>query len=324
MKSTLSIASTVLACSLFSAAATAAAAAAATAPPPSFEAWRALHGRRYASPAAAAAARRAFYANAARVEAHNADAAQTHTLGLNEFADLTAADFAALVVLAPAGPAAAAAPHPSATAPSELPSAVDWVARGFVAPVANSGQCGSLALSFADAVTSAAGILDGKLTVRYGGEQIAACDGCGCSGCLMSAPWTWALKHGMTANFTGSCAYAASLLVTHENDVQPANTTALMAALVEAPVLVAINLAALQLYKGGIVRSGCGPSVDSVVMAVGYGVENKDAFFRVKNYWGADWGEKGYARIGRNVPGEDGNGVCGILTSPAWPTVRHA
>ena len=83
--------------------------------------------------------------------------------------------------------------------------------------------------------------------------------------------------------------------------------------------LQAIDLQALQLYNGGIVTSACAPTVDSVVLAVAYAPE----FFKIKNSWGAAWGEKGYARIGRGAKAP-ADGFCGILTSAAWPTVAVA
>jgi len=36
-------------------------------------------------------------------------------------------------------------------------------------------------------------------------------------------------------------------------------------------------------------------------MAVGYGEENGNKYYLLKNYWGADWGEKGYIKIARDV-----------------------
>ena len=333
---------------------------------PPFEAWARAHGRDYASPAAASAARAAFAANAARVAAHELERAAgraTHSLALNGFADMAPSEFAAAVGLGGVGSPAASASGlrggVGVVSDTDLPESVDWLARGFVPPVWNSGSCASGGtLAFTDSVSAAGGILAGKLSVLYDPAQIGTCDGCGCTGCLASAPWTWALKHGVTSNYSASCAYTPTLRVTHENRVQPRNDSALAEALVAGPTLVvssadahvrkrgaftharsltaplprpsrppsrprsplqAIDLQALQLYSGGIVTSACAPTVDSVVLAVAYAPE----YFKIKNSWGAAWGEKGFARIGRGAKAP-ADGVCGILTSAAWPTVEEA
>ena len=163
-----SIASLVLvvSCGLSAFASSAAASAAAPAAA-SFEAWARAHARAYASPAAEAAARAAFAANAARVVRHELERAAgraTHSLALNKFADVSAADFAAAALGLPLPPqgllrgAAKPSQMPAASAP--LPDGVDWLARGFVPPVKNSGACADGGtLAFTDSVSAAGGIL---------------------------------------------------------------------------------------------------------------------------------------------------------------------
>jgi C1A family cysteine protease len=68
---------------------------------------------------------------------------------------------------------------------------------------------------------------------------------------------------------------------------------------------------AFQLYSGGILSSGCGTNLDHGVLAVGYG----DGYFKVKNSWGASWGENGYLQI------SDSGNTCGIHSDASYPTV---
>ena len=64
------------------------------------------------------------------------------------------------------------------------------------------------------------------------------------------------------------------------------------------------------MYNGGVLDStACGTSLDHGVLAVGYDASASEPYYKVKNSWGADWGEDGYVRIAMNG---DGAGICGI------------
>lgn len=60
---------------------------------------------------------------------------------------------------------------------------------------------------------------------------------------------------------------------------------------------------------------GCGTSLDHAVMAVGYGSEDGQEYYLVKNSWGSSWGENGYIKIGI----VDGEGICGIQMQSYYP-----
>ena len=88
----------------------------------------------------------------------------------------------------------------------------------------------------------------------------------------------------------------------------------LRAALVNSPVSVAIEAdeTAFLLYTKGVITQGCGTNLDHGVLAIGYGTEDGNDYFLVKNSWGDQWGDLGFVKIGVN-------NVCGILAQPSYP-----
>ena len=107
------------------------------------------------------------------------------------------------------------------------------------------------------------------------------------------------------------------------NVVQRRNATALAAAIaLEGPVSIGIEAdqTAFQFYKSGILTGKCGTSIDHGVLAVGYGVDGGQKYWKVKNSWGSSWGENGYVRICRECDKNGDDGECCILCQPSYPT----
>ena len=73
-------------------------------------------------------------------------------------------------------------------------------------------------------------------------------------------------------------------------------------------------------YQGGILNDvSCGTKVNHYVNGVGYGTDEEGkSYFILRNSFGTEWGEDGYMRI---ALGQDGNGMCGILTYPAQSVI---
>ena len=98
-------------------------------------------------------------------------------------------------------------------------------------------------------------------------------------------------------------------------DISP-EASALIASVKKGPTSVAIEAdkSVFQNYHSGVLTShACGTNLDHGVTAVGYGTEDGEPYFLVRNSWGPSWGLNGYFKIGQN-------NVCGILLSASRPT----
>ena len=132
---------------------------------------------------------------------------------------------------------------------------------------------------------------------------------------------------------TGTCSSTCTndILVTPNSytDVEKYSDNALMSALTQQPVSIAIQAdqSSFQLYHSGVLTAKCGANVNHGVLAVGYGVwADGTKYYKVKNSWGSDWGMEGFILVERentdNVNWRRQNhGQCGILSAPSYPNL---
>mmetsp|Transcript_74627 Transcript_74627/g.103627 ORF Transcript_74627/g.103627 Transcript_74627/m.103627 type:complete len:115 (+) Transcript_74627:663-1007(+) len=96
--------------------------------------------------------------------------------------------------------------------------------------------------------------------------------------------------------------------------VESNSVSSLKAAVADRPVTVMIegDRYVMQIYESGVLNSEwCGTDLDHGVLIVGYGTEDGQEYWLVRNSWGTVWGEEGYVKIAI----KDGEGICGIQKS---------
>eukprot|EP00937_MAST-01D_sp_MAST-1D-sp2_P007053 g7053.t1 len=305
-----------------------------------FAAYKALFGKAYETAEAEAAALAAFLANDAIIAEHNGKQL-SYWLGHNEFSDLTWDAFRTRYVgkLGENPHDARDKNYDYTLAARATADAVDWTTKGAVTPVKNQAQCGSCwAFSTTGGMEGAYYVANNKL-VSFSEQQLVSCDkngDQGCNGGLMDNAFAWIKKNGglcTEADYkytsgggsSGTCKKTCSPVKGSTpkkvTDVK-ASDSALMSALGGNPVSVAVDAegSAWQLYKSGVYTGKCGSQLDHGVLAVGYGTDGSNDYYKVKNSWGASWGEKGFIRLGRGSSYKSGQ--CGILTGPpSYPTL---
>lgn len=107
----------------------------------------------------------------------------------------------------------------------------------------------------------------------------------------------------------------------HEN-VPASNEKMLKFVVAHQPVSVATDAGGLpfRFYSKGIFSGICGKELNHGMTIVGYGEENGEKFWLVKNSWANDWGESGYVRMKRDT--KDKDGTCGIAMEATFP-IKH-
>lgn len=140
----------------------------------------------------------------------------------------------------------------------------------------------------------------------------------------MAAAFQWVKQHGIASeaaySYDGrdeSCDTSKEhkTVATVSGGSSVYGESGLKSAVSERAVSIGVDATCLQSYHGGILdKSGCSGTLDHGVLAVGYGTDGGIPYFKVKNSWGASWGENGYFRV------VEGKGMLGIGKSAAYPT----
>ncbi|KAK8805445.1 hypothetical protein WA158_002101 [Blastocystis sp. Blastoise] len=216
------------------------------------------------------------------------------------------------------------------------PSHFDWRARGATGRVKDQSVCGSC-WAF-----GTVGVLEGQYFLKYGEmldlseQNLVDCSwyygNNGCDGGEDFRAYDWMLKNGgiMTAadygnylSVDGVCHYEpekATVKITGYKLVEPYNEDAVMDALLNVgPLSIGINagVRTFSFYDSGVYNDpDCTSALEDInhaVLLVGYGTEDGQDYWIVKNSWSTYWGEEGYVKIARK------NNICGVTSSASYP-----
>jgi KDEL-tailed cysteine endopeptidase len=283
---------------------------------------------------------RIFRENLRIIDSHNLDVGQNFTMGVNQFTDLTPEEFKSIYASGLQTKVGLYGCKSFSSSASGLPSFIDWRTLGAVTSVKDQGQCGSCwTFSATGAIEGAWALSSGKL-VDLSEEQLVECatgvsyGSHGCSGGQMDGAFKYVIEHGQCSlssypytsgkGTSSSCQKCTSVAhISSCSDVKPNDQLSLKAAVAQQPVAIAIEADTryFQSYSSGVLTSSsCGTNLDHGVLIVGYGEENGQKYWQVKNSWSTTWGDNGYVKIARSESTNDA-GICGIAMQPSFPNV---
>lgn len=198
-----------------------------------------------------------------------------------------------------------------------LPTSFDSRQKGWIGPVKNQGTCGSCwtfsSMSCIEAGLAVKGYsgydLSEQLLVDCGksGED-------GCQGGRMEYAFAYLAENGGAMQeyqypYTGAfgrCQYPeVSNGIQVTGPVYPtADKNSVKAALMtHGSLAIAVDANPWRFYGGGIYHGDQNQGANHAINLVGWGVENGQEYWIVRNSWGEDFGENGYIRISTSADG---------------------
>lgn len=202
-----------------------------------------------------------------------------------------------------------------------VPQTFDWRDEGAVNPIKDQGACGSCWAFSTVANLEGIYYVKSKKSINLCEQQLIDCDSDdnGCDGGLMENALKYVKTNGLGLSKDypykakkGTCKKVHPAIHIKGFHFAPSqDEESIKEMLVKTgPLSIAINAEPLQFYSSGIIdanASECDPQgLNHGVAIVGYGSEQGNSYWVIRNSWGENWGEEGYFRIAL------GKGICGV------------
>ncbi|XP_029431245.1 ervatamin-B-like [Rhinatrema bivittatum] len=279
--------------------------------------WKSNYEKKYTSQIDEEFRRKTWESNWKMVQEHNQLADQgkkSYWMKVNHFADKTEKELKSMSCFHPPASEERTFKNYQDRSYQPGPSNVDWRDEKCVTAVKDQGYCGSC-WAF-----STVGTIESRYCIKYGPlvelseQQLVDCDSSndGCCGGFPSSAFFHVTEYGMMKSsnykykgYATECRFknskALQLNASKSYDLIGEDNIASAVAF-DGPLSVAFAVHThFYFYDKGIYDEACAPAANHAILAVGYGSEEYEQYWIIKNSWGQYWGEKGYGKIRRNV-----------------------
>jgi len=226
------------------------------------------------------------------------------------------------------------------------PTEVDWSDKGVLSSTNNQAKCfACYAFSACGAIEAAVHINNGGGIVKLSAQQIVDCSdewsNHRCKGGTMVKSYKYIAKEGLMRDTDygyntllnsspqckdskSQCKYDRSQTqqsVVGYVNIQTGSSEDIMNAVATRPVSAAIDAhhRPFKLYSSGVFSlASCTTHLTHGLLIVGYGEENNQKYWVLKNSWGSSWGQNGFGKIVRD------QNMCSIEDWVNYPIVDKA